>query len=460
MVDVDRDTGHVDNDIDKEEQEMLENRRKLIMIGGVLGIVVLLVLGFAVFKIPEKLAALVDNIFHGSPEETVNTSITQTEYTPPEIEPPKTQPVSFQEEETTTPAPEVRYLRVSINNDAYKVYSREVNLTMYAENAAYCRLMNDHESWTDWFPFEGDKMTKSWTLSEGYGNKTVYFQCKNADGKLSGVTSDTVEYVEVEEEDEDDDHHSSHGYRGPPYDLSLVIGDGSSYINHKRVTLHLSAKYAEECMIWGTDGVQLPWFNYTDEVEVKLQGNDGIKYLHMKCRNKYGESDTVVAMVYLDTTPPERPELRDVITTNGFVTLKWDGQEDNLIYIIYRDRYYELSQTEPDEDDGYKRPIPSDTRVDNPDLDLPPLIKIGVIGKVTSEKYTDRTVRQGEDYEYWIVPMDQAGNVGPKLVVEVHVPTLSEEISRDTSPDSISKPTPSPEELEYLAHPPAEMNCI
>ncbi|MFH0835521.1 MAG: hypothetical protein V1881_04215 [Candidatus Micrarchaeota archaeon] len=81
-------------------------------------------------------------------------------------------------------------LSISINNGAQYVndLSRNVGLTLYAQGASQCRYNNDVNLYTDWEPYY---TYRSWTLSNGDGLKTVYYQCQNSYG-MSAPATDSV----------------------------------------------------------------------------------------------------------------------------------------------------------------------------------------------------------------------------------------------------------------------------
>jgi Tol biopolymer transport system component len=62
-------------------------------------------------------------------------------------------------------------------------------LNFGARDASQMRFSNDGQTWSAWQTYGGEK---SWTLSEGRGLKTVWFQCRDACGRESGVVSDSI----------------------------------------------------------------------------------------------------------------------------------------------------------------------------------------------------------------------------------------------------------------------------
>lgn len=82
---------------------------------------------------------------------------------------------------------------MTINNGLASTSTPNVTLTMMATDtegeAIEMRFSNDGITWSGWEP---NISTKSWTLSNGDGNKTVYMQLKDTAGNLSTVFSDTI----------------------------------------------------------------------------------------------------------------------------------------------------------------------------------------------------------------------------------------------------------------------------
>jgi len=77
-------------------------------------------------------------------------------------------------------------LSIKINNGASHTKERDVQLTLKAKNADACKYKNEGGSWTD---YESYRTSKSWTLTEGEGKKTVYYKCKNDYGYAETSTS-------------------------------------------------------------------------------------------------------------------------------------------------------------------------------------------------------------------------------------------------------------------------------
>ena len=102
------------------------------------------------------------------------------------------------EEEGSTsapPPPSTRYnppknLSILINNGDEKTISRTVELTIQAENAKWMMISNEPEflgrEWEDY------SETKTWVLSIGDGQKTVYAKFMSKDYTISNIVSDDI----------------------------------------------------------------------------------------------------------------------------------------------------------------------------------------------------------------------------------------------------------------------------
>lgn len=93
------------------------------------------------------------------------------------------------------PVPEISLTAFNINNNAASTGSRYVNAySAYATSTATHYRISESSSFSgaSWQPF---KSPAPFTLSAAAGTKTVYFQVKNAQGRLSAVRSDAITYT-------------------------------------------------------------------------------------------------------------------------------------------------------------------------------------------------------------------------------------------------------------------------
>jgi hypothetical protein len=80
-------------------------------------------------------------------------------------------------------------LGIAINGGETTTASSTVNLELSASGAERCRYSNGPSSWGSWEPYSP---AKEWQLSEGGGNKTVYFQCKDSTGNIAPAVSASI----------------------------------------------------------------------------------------------------------------------------------------------------------------------------------------------------------------------------------------------------------------------------
>lgn len=73
-------------------------------------------------------------------------------------------------------------IAITINGGANYTSSRDATLLLSASGARDCRLSNDGQAWSDW---EAYTAQRRWTLGEGDGPKTVYYQCRDDIGNTA-----------------------------------------------------------------------------------------------------------------------------------------------------------------------------------------------------------------------------------------------------------------------------------
>ena len=79
-------------------------------------------------------------------------------------------------------------MSILVNHGETYAISKSVTLSVSAVNASEMSFSNDGFTWNPWEPYS---TTKSWTLTEGEGLKTVYFKARNSEGEANMV-SDTI----------------------------------------------------------------------------------------------------------------------------------------------------------------------------------------------------------------------------------------------------------------------------
>jgi len=85
-------------------------------------------------------------------------------------------------------------LMLFINDGEPETLYRAVALSLYATNASYLKIseFSDFHDAAEWLPYVS---SKNYTLSDGYGKKTVYAKYENAQGDESGVVNAIIYYV-------------------------------------------------------------------------------------------------------------------------------------------------------------------------------------------------------------------------------------------------------------------------
>ena len=170
---------------------------------------------------------------------------------------------------------------------------------------------NETGAYSGWEDFAA---TKSWTLSDGDGPKTVNVQFQDASGDTSqqpisgSIILDTT----------------------PPTDTSININDGDAYTRSTAVTLTLAASDAKPSitMCFSNDGTTYtsPWENYATSRAYNLPTGDGAKTVYVKFKDAAGNISTPVSSsIILDNTPPSGTSIKinndDAYTRSTAVTL-------------------------------------------------------------------------------------------------------------------------------------------
>lgn len=210
------------------------------------------------------------------------------------------------------------------NGDAYTT-STSVTLTLTANDLTsgvyQVRYSNDNvwdnEPWEEFSP------TKIWTLTQGDGPKTVYYQIKDKAGLISEIYSDTIVLDST-----------------PPIG-SIVIAGNVTYTNSPSVILTL---YADDktsgiaYMRFSQDGsTWTNWEPYAASKVWTLILGDGTKTVYVQYMDNAGlispsYQDTIV----LDTTKPIANAGSDkMVNVNATVIFDAGGSTDNMGIVSY-----------------------------------------------------------------------------------------------------------------------------
>ncbi|MFH1221476.1 MAG: fibronectin type III domain-containing protein [Candidatus Micrarchaeota archaeon] len=80
-------------------------------------------------------------------------------------------------------------LHIGINGGAQYTAEKSVALTLSAQAATQCQFSNDANVWSNWEPYA---TSKQWQLTDGDGEKEVYYQCKDEIGNVAQPTSASI----------------------------------------------------------------------------------------------------------------------------------------------------------------------------------------------------------------------------------------------------------------------------
>lgn len=266
------------------------------------------------------------------------------------------------------------YISLSINDGAGWTSSQDVVLGLYAYAAKECRFSNNGQEWSAWEMYSSKK---SWKLSSGEGEKTVYYECRNGSGGDIGQVSAKINYSAIPQ--------------SPPSAMSITINKGEQYASSENLQLSLKASAAFECRLREGSYDWSEWDDYSEFMPFKVTGNDGAKTIYYQCRNSHG-STTVFDRIYLDRVAPSQVKSLKAAASPYSVVLLWGAASDSgsgvESYSVYRKV-----------DSAWKW-----------------------AGSVQGLSYKDENVVSGESYEYRVQAVDYNNNAGQFSSVSVEVP--------------------------------------
>lgn len=171
--------------------------------------------------------------------------------------------------------------------------SRIVNFQITATNDPTQMMLSENSGFSgaSWQTYAA---SGTFTLSDGYGNKTVYLKLQNA-SEVSAIASDTINYSSS----------------SPPTLTSFSVTDASSgsstYTNNRTVSVVLSASADVTQMILSENSnfSGASWQTYAASLTFQLSSGESSKTIYAKVRNGFDlESETKTATIILDTTAP------------------------------------------------------------------------------------------------------------------------------------------------------------
>jgi len=200
-------------------------------------------------------------------------------------------------------------VEIHIENGAPYTNTQYVTIQVEAENADYCRFANENGVYSGWLSFVTEKY---WTLSGGDGVKTVYVQCKNADGVISETASDTI-YLDTHQGDR----------------ISIEIDNGDEWTNSRDVKLGLYCYAAEQCRYRNEGDDWSAWSSYTTKKYWTLSSGEGEKTVHYNCKdyagNDLGDAEATITYSKVEPVAPSDLSIKinggDSHTSSHSVTL-------------------------------------------------------------------------------------------------------------------------------------------
>jgi hypothetical protein len=182
---------------------------------------------------------------------------------------------------------------IFINNGEEYTKYKLVTLSLAAEDlgsgVSKMAFSTDSAVWSNWEPFN---TTRSFDLSSGDGEKTIYFKAKDFTGNIAESVLDEI-FLDTT----------------PPHELSIVINEGAEFTSSKQIKLDFTATdlgSGVHEISYSFDGYNwAPWEGFMNTKFISLGTGDGERHIYYKARDKVGNSaDPVSDSIILDTIPP------------------------------------------------------------------------------------------------------------------------------------------------------------
>ena len=179
---------------------------------------------------------------------------------------------------------------ISINDGESDTNDKDVTLRFYVTGASQMMISENADfSGASYEPFV-PLVSKSYTLSEGDGNKTIYVKYKDTAGNETTETISASILLDTT----------------PPTNASILINDGNAFTADKTVALKLSADDAVEMIVSEkSDFSDATYEDYATSKNFTLSETDGTKIIYVKYKDALGnETDAISDRIVLDTTAP------------------------------------------------------------------------------------------------------------------------------------------------------------
>jgi hypothetical protein len=171
---------------------------------------------------------------------------------------------------------------IEINSNASYCNAADVMFTLNSTDSAYMSFSNDNASFSDW---ELYSTSKSWTLAEGDGTKTVYVKFMDY-GCNKTTVNDSIILDTI----------------APS--CKFVINSGNNYTAERDVAIAI-ASTGSDYMAFSNDGVTYSaWEPYSNSKSWTLAEGDGLKTVYVKLKDAVGNEGTFSDTIVIDSTPP------------------------------------------------------------------------------------------------------------------------------------------------------------
>lgn len=211
-------------------------------------------------------------------------------YVKTDLAPQGTQSVSLQKSATPDNTPPNG--SILINDGATSTYQATVNLTLAATDSitgvSQMSIANDSSfTGSSWEQFSSSKY---WTLSSGYGTKTVYVKFKDFAGNPSNPYSDSIDYNGLPDT------------IPPTGAVSINGGVASTHTSQVNLTLNATDNMGVDKMIIGNSSTfsGANWESYNTNKSWTLTSGDGSKTIYAKFKDAAGNpSPAYSSSIYL-----------------------------------------------------------------------------------------------------------------------------------------------------------------
>jgi formylglycine-generating enzyme required for sulfatase activity len=185
---------------------------------------------------------------------------------------------------------------ISINGNAQFTITRQVSLTLLANNAVKMMLANNSDfSGVVW---ENYSTVKNWSLTIGEGQKTVYFKVKYEDNSESSASNATI--------------------NPQPINPGIIINTNEAYTSARNVSLSLTAsgsnlqmKLSENADFTGSG-----WESFISSKSFELSTGDGEKTVYAKFKNDFEIETTVSDKILPLSVQNQQIKIGESDTTN------------------------------------------------------------------------------------------------------------------------------------------------